>query len=113
MVPYIIGFSVAYKVVQALIDEEFPGTEYPEAFRQEKIDRHWFWHGGFCFGCWRSNLRKADLTVDHVVPIRRGGRNSRENAEILCLHCNSSKGAKMSLWDEFRGRGGRRPRIRD
>jgi hypothetical protein len=35
-----------------------------------------------------------DLTVDHIVPLSRGGENSLENMQILCRKHNSSKGAK-------------------
>jgi hypothetical protein len=35
-----------------------------------------------------------DLTVDHVIPLSRGGENSLENMQILCRKHNSSKGAR-------------------
>jgi 5-methylcytosine-specific restriction endonuclease McrA len=33
-------------------------------------------------------------TVDHVVPLDRGGRNSPDNLVIACAHCNFSKNNK-------------------
>ena len=33
-----------------------------------------------------------NLQVDHVIPIKLGGINSKENAQILCLRCNIVKG---------------------
>lgn len=107
------AFGFAYKVLQELTDEEFSGTEFPAEFRQKLINRHWFWHGGYCPMCARTSLQKSDLSVDHRVPIRRGGYNSRNNARVVCLSCNCSKGDKMTWWDEFIGRGGKRPRRRD
>lgn len=36
-----------------------------------------------------------DLTVDHIVPISRGGGNDSANLRILCRSCNSRKGARL------------------
>jgi len=32
------------------------------------------------------------LTIDHVVPLARGGNNDVENLQTLCYRCNSAKG---------------------
>jgi len=32
-----------------------------------------------------------NLSMDHVVPLSKGGRHSFENAQVLCRSCNSSK----------------------
>lgn len=31
------------------------------------------------------------LTLDHIVPISKGGNNSRQNIVLACVHCNSQK----------------------
>lgn len=36
----------------------------------------------------------AKLTVDHVVPLSKGGNNFIENLQPLCKPCNSSKNKK-------------------
>lgn len=33
-------------------------------------------------------------SLDHVIPLSRGGRNTFENSKIACFKCNSLKGAK-------------------
>ena len=32
--------------------------------------------------------------IDHIFPRARGGQNQDENLRLLCMTCNSSKGAK-------------------
>lgn len=45
--------------------------------------------GGHCFYCGVA----ADLTMDHVVPLARGGRHAIGNLVASCDFCNKSKGA--------------------
>lgn len=45
-----------------------------------------------CFYCGRSN---GPLSMDHVVPLARGGRHAEGNAVLACLTCNKSKGSKL------------------
>lgn len=44
-------------------------------------------YGGRCVYCGAGE----DLTVDHDVPLSRGGAHSRRNVVPACLPCNSSK----------------------
>lgn len=43
------------------------------------------------FRCRHCGVRRF-LTVDHIVPLDKGGTNDRENLQTLCRSCNSSKG---------------------
>lgn len=45
---------------------------------------------GKCARC----SQKRKLTLDHVVPVSRGGPTTRENVQALCKPCNSSKSVK-------------------
>ena len=46
---------------------------------------------GFCAGC-RSHFPFRNLTVDHIVPLARGGSDHIDNLQLLCGACNSTKG---------------------
>lgn len=52
-------------------------------------------HGQRCAYC--GTLAK--LTVDHVIPVSRGGKDEPSNVVPACSSCNSSKGTKLlSEW---------------
>ena len=46
---------------------------------------------GRCNGC-RSEFPFRNLTIDHIMPVSRGGTDHIENLQLLCGHCNSVKG---------------------
>ena len=47
--------------------------------------------GGDCKGC-GTHFEPQHLTVDHIIPVARGGTDHFENLQLLCGHCNSVKG---------------------
>lgn len=67
------------------------GTVSADQWKKLKIA-----HGPLCVYCHETK----PLTMDHVIPLSRGGRHSIENIVPACLSCNSSKKDKMP--DEFR-----------
>lgn len=38
--------------------------------------------------------KEAKLTLDHVIPLSKGGKHSKDNVVPACEHCNCSKGNK-------------------
>ena len=44
-----------------------------------------------CSYCGRSDL---PLTIDHVIPKAKGGRDSWENLVCACTNCNNQKGGR-------------------
>jgi hypothetical protein len=48
-------------------------------------------HNNKCLCCGRDDVK---LTMDHVIPISKGGPNTIDNIQPLCKSCNCSKHAK-------------------
>ena len=42
-------------------------------------------------------LIKKELTLDHVIPLSKGGRTSWENIVAACMPCNTRKGNKTAM----------------
>lgn len=64
----------------------------------KKVFQLIFENGSCCRYCERE-LEWEEITVDHIVPKFRGGKDDIENLAIACQSCNSSKGIKTL--DEF------------
>ena len=47
---------------------------------------------GVCHYC-KRNVGAENLTLDHVLPVARGGRSTRGNCVPCCKECNSAKKA--------------------
>ena len=49
-----------------------------------------------CQYCCKLCTRR-DLTIDHVVPLSRGGKTTWDNVVAACGHCNSKKANKTDM----------------
>lgn len=47
--------------------------------------------GRLCAACGATER----LSIDHIIPISKGGSNDLENLRVLCLPCNSRKHARL------------------
>ena len=51
-------------------------------------------HKSRCYWC-KTKLKASAVTMDHVVPLSKGGQHTKENVVPACQHCNSSKQAQL------------------
>ena len=51
-----------------------------------------------CVSC-RKWFPKTKITVDHIIPVRKGGIDCIGNLQGMCRRCNSSKGARLTVSD--------------
>ncbi len=45
---------------------------------------------GLCAYCEKS-FPRSELTMDHLIPLARGGRTSKKNVVVACKACNFHK----------------------
>lgn len=53
-------------------------------------------YGAACLNCGKPNV-----TIDHVVPVSKGGANTIDNVQPLCSFCNTSKATKTIDYRPF------------
>lgn len=73
-------------------------------------------HGGNCCYCgialdFRSRKRSDGIapnrgTLEHIIPISRGGTHTFDNTALACHHCNVSKNRKtVAEWEDWKAGG--------
>jgi 5-methylcytosine-specific restriction enzyme A len=65
---------------------------------------HW-WNSriakGVCYYCGQP-VGRENLTMDHVVPLARGGRSTKGNLVPACKECNNRKKYLLPIeWEEY------------
>lgn len=56
---------------------------------------------GICHYC-QSQVGREQLTMDHVVPLSRGGKSSKGNIVPACKICNNKKKYLLPIeWEEY------------
>ena len=76
-------------VVQLLVFDRLPRQEVK--FSRGNI---YLRDGNRCQYCGKK-FSSSELSLDHVVPISRGGKSTWENVVCACLPCNVRKGNKL------------------
>ncbi len=56
---------------------------------------------GICYYC-RGKFKPADLTMDHLIPVVRGGKSTEGNLVPCCKECNNKKKHLLPMeWEEY------------
>lgn len=76
-----------------------------ERDKSRELRRSRWWRNrlaqGICHYC-NQKFPAEDLTMDHLVPVSRGGKASRNNVVPACKECNSRKKYLLPIeWDEY------------
>jgi 5-methylcytosine-specific restriction endonuclease McrA len=54
-----------------------------------------------CLYC-EDVLQKKDCTLDHVLPVSKGGKTTFENTVTACATCNANKGASTKYKPKYK-----------
>ncbi len=89
---------------------EFLNTVAPDVLQKEKnrareLRESAWWKrkraAGRCYYC-RKEFSPGDLTMDHMIPLVRGGRSVKENLVPACKDCNNKKKYLLPTeWGEY------------
>lgn len=76
-----------------------------EREKSRELRRSRWWQNrlalGICHYCGEC-FAPEDLTMDHLVPVSRGGKASRNNVVPACKECNSHKKYLLPIeWEEY------------
>jgi len=79
-----------------------------ERERARELRRSNWWSNriaaGVCHYC-GARVPPRELTLDHIVPLVRGGHSSKGNCVPACKACNSAKQSLLPIeWEEYLAR---------
>jgi 5-methylcytosine-specific restriction protein A len=84
------------------VDDSFIKREKAKA--REIRDSQWWKRkraGGICYYC-GGKFKAIELTMDHLIPIVRGGRSVPGNLVAACKECNNKKKYLLPTeWEEY------------
>ena len=84
------------------IDEALIRVERSKA---RELRRSRWWQQKTSTGtCWYCGQKVGfkNLTMDHVIPLARGGRSTKDNLVPCCKDCNIKKKSSLPVeWEEY------------
>ena len=92
----------------AVMSDDFEVSE--ESVRREKqrareLRQSRWWQNRIanasCYYC-RRKLKRTEVTMDHIVPLSRGGKSTPGNTVPACKACNTKKRDCTAVeWEEY------------
>jgi hypothetical protein len=79
------GYSRHRNIKRRALERKAEGSYTQKEF--ETLCQH---YGNICLCCGK----RKKLSVDHIVPLSKGGKNSIDNIQPLCITCNKKKATK-------------------
>ncbi len=56
---------------------------------------------GVCYYC-KEKIKPSELTMDHIIPLIRGGRSTKGNLVPCCKSCNNRKKHQLLIeWEDY------------
>ncbi len=76
-----------------------------ERERARKLRSSQWWKrkrsSGICQYC-KNNFLPKELTMDHIIPLARGGKSEKFNVVPCCKECNTKKNQLLPWeWEEY------------
>jgi 5-methylcytosine-specific restriction endonuclease McrA len=76
-----------------------------EKSKSRALKKTIWWQGqisrGICYYC-KCKFPKEQLTMDHIVPLIRGGKSKKGNIVVACKTCNNKKKYLLPTeWEEY------------
>lgn len=67
------------------------GQRHRKIAARMKTEQPW------CTWCGTPATKGNGLTIDHIIPLSRGGTNARENLTVACYRCNRKKSDAVGI----------------
>jgi 5-methylcytosine-specific restriction endonuclease McrA len=79
-----------------ILDKNARRRSLLKGVKVENVDRLKVYErdSGICGIC-KKPVNLEDMTIDHIIPLVKGGEHSYKNVQIAHLSCNSSKGSQL------------------
>ena len=65
-----------------------------EREKAKKMKKNQWWQNklndGICYYC-HQKFSREEITMDHIVPLSRGGKSTKTNIVACCKECNNEK----------------------